>query len=394
MDCSRVRELLSDYLEDALADRDRAAVAAHLDGCASCAAEAAGLSETIALLSALPRETAPPELLGRVMEGIERGAAGTSRRRKPAAFARVKIPVEAAAAVFLLLLVYGSQRGMPVRPVLPPGESGGPQSTATAAPNAAPALPASPPLAAAPPPPAAPLLAGASRSPRTSATGSPAAATAEKFSRAARGRAPSAPTAPGAEEVAAAATRADSGAAGFATVPAKPEAGEPAAGSRVEGPSATFARPAPAAPVAPPPPPGVTIVSAAVGAGAVSDRETMEPTILAAPPSRLFKAVPYGREVTLEVASAERGGIEERIVAAAQRLGGGAHPGIALRAERAQPLLPGAVRVHLPRDASGAFLDALRDLGTIPPEGLPGAADFPAGPDPDTVSYTVRIRVR
>ena len=388
MDCDRVRELLSDYLEEALADGDRAAVAAHLDGCARCAAEAAGLSETIALLSALPAEKAPPELLGRVMAEIGRDAAGTPDGGKRLTLPRFKIPVEAAAAVFLLLLVYGIQRGMPVRTALPRGGNDSPQTAATPIPEAVPAQPGASPLPGTPP------------SPRLAAKERRAVATPEKIVRTDPGRAPSAApeSAPAPERAVlpAATARADSSAGGPSPGAAKREAGEFAAEARGAASAMNTGRAGPAAPAAPPAQAlaGVTVLPAVAAAGPSPDEEPVAPKVFAAPPSRMFKSVPYGREVTLEVVSAEREGIEERIVAAAQRFGGGVHPGIALRAERAQPLLPGAVRVHLPRDSAGAFLDALNEIGTIPPEGMPAGSDLPAGPVPGTVSYTVRIRVR
>jgi len=125
-----------------------------------------------------------------------------------------------------------------------------------------------------------------------------------------------------------------------------------------------------------------------------SEEEAIEPKVFAAPPSRLLKPLPYGREVTIDVTPAEREGIEGKIVAEAERLGGGAHPGAPFRPESAQPPLAGAVRVHLPAEAAGAFLDALKTLGTISPEGMPAAVDLPAGPSPGVAAYTVRIRVR
>ncbi len=370
MDCERARELLSDYVEEALADADRAAVAAHLDGCPACAAEAAGLAETITLLSALPAEKAPPELLGRVMDGIARETAGMPGAVKPASLPRFRLPVEAAAAVIILLLVYGIQRGMPVRSALT-GSAGGSSHTA-----------------------AAPLPAPApTSSPRFAGNGPPAAAAPEKASRAAAER-----RTPRAQENAdrpALEARLEPGAAAPPPDAAKAEIPEPGAvQASVLGMSA--ARPAPATPVAAPAPalPGVTVLPAAIAERVSTDAAPVEPRMFAAPPSRVLKALPYGREVTLEVAAGERGGIEERIAAAAQRFGGGIHPGIGLRAERVNALLPGAVRVHLPRDSADAFLEALKGLGTIPPDGMPASADFPAGPSAEIVSYTVRIRVR
>lgn len=372
MDCNRVRELFSDYLEEGLADGERAAVAAHLGACARCAAEAKGLAETIALLAALPREKAPPELLDRLMSGIERETAGQAGRRRLFTAGRIRIPLEAAAAVLLLALVYGVQREMPARSGPPAGEGGAPRATATAVPDA------SPPVAARPR-----LARDAAKERSIVARGAEAPRPAEDKASVA---APTGATEPAPLPAAAAESRA------AAVLPAGPETesrgAEAEAGRETAAPHAAPARPAPKVLPASQLPPAVT------AARVSSAAETIEPKAFAAPPSRMLKALPFGREVTLEVASADRAGIEERIVAAAQRLGGGAHPGAASDADAPQPFLPASVRVHVPAVSAVAFLDALKELGTIPPEGMPASVDLPAGPAPGVAAYTVRIRVR
>ncbi|MGE5190590.1 MAG: zf-HC2 domain-containing protein [Gemmatimonadota bacterium] len=331
MECDRIRDLLSDYLEDGLDAGDRDVVAAHLGACARCAAEARGLSETIALLASLPRETAPPELLDRVMDGIERESARRPGRGRVVSPRRARIPVEAAAAVFLLVLVYAIQRGMPARPVLRAGEGGAPATTAGPVRDVLPAVP----------------IASRAAPPESRAAGpAPAAAKADS--------------------------------------PVAVVDADGAASARYAVPSYPAARALPVSQL----PPSVT------AARVSSAEEAIEPKVFAAPPSRMLKALPFGREVTLEVASGDREGIEERIVAAAERLGGAGHPGPARGADGAQPLRSAAVRVHLPAASAGAFLEALKGLGTIPPEGMPAAVDLPAGPTPGLAAYTVRIRVR
>jgi hypothetical protein len=121
-------------------------------------------------------------------------------------------------------------------------------------------------------------------------------------------------------------------------------------------------------------------------------RDAQEGRAFAAPPSRLLRPVPFGREVLLEVSPGTREGVEERIAAAARRLGGGTE-----RSDRASAGATdgaAAVRVLVPEPSAAAFLEELRRLGTIPPEGVPSAVDVPSGPHPGTVAYTVRIRVR
>lgn len=361
MNCDRVRDFLSDYLKEELAENDRAGVAAHLDGCARCAAEAEGLAQTLALLSALPRESAPPELLDRVVKGIEREAAAGRTRNRLFALPRVRIPVEAAAAVFLIVLVYGIQKGMPPRSGIP--EEGGGNPPATSVPT-----PVAPPL-----PDALPAARSAAKEP-------PAAATGRVASRPIPERA--SPLAPMADSEGATppagSLRAESGDAGLPPASANTESRGPAAPIGRAAPPISAA---PAFPVAP-------------AARVSSAEEAIEPKVFAAPPSRMLRPVPFGREVTLEVTPAEREGVEAKIVAAAERLGGGAHPGVDSRADGARPPLPGVIRVHLPAESAGAFLDALKSLGTIPPEGMPAAVDLPAGPSPGIAAYTVRLRVR
>ncbi len=378
MDCDRIRGLLSDYLEEELPEGDRAAVAAHLGECPRCTAELAALAETIALLSALPREKAPPELLHRVMSRIERENAGSRGWR--GAFSRVKLPVEAAAAVFLVVLVYGIQREISVRTALPGGAGGARREAAVPAPDARAALPDAPRRAVRP---------GDER---------PAAARRERAARPVEDRvSPAAPIAEPARETslakkesAEARDAAPSHADGMAR---SLEAAAPR-GRAALVPLGAPASPEPPAPPAAPALPGATILPAAAAVPVSSGDVTIEAKMFSAPPSRVLRPVPYGREVTLEVTSAERAGLEEKIVAAAQRLGGGLDPGAAPRAEAAQPHVAGAVRVLLPAGHADAFLDALKDLGTIPTEGMPAAADLPAGPSPGVAAYTVRIRVR
>jgi hypothetical protein len=122
---------------------------------------------------------------------------------------------------------------------------------------------------------------------------------------------------------------------------------------------------------------------------ASTDSERIVPV---APP-RPLSTHPYGREIVLDVKPEGREGVEERIAGTALRLGG-----IVERIERErEPARNGAVgtvRVILPEAATVGFLDELRRIGSVPAEGLPAAIDAPQSPDPGTVAYTVRVRVR
>ena len=63
MDCSRVRRLLEEYFEGTLPARRREEVAAHLSGCAECAAELGQIEKVAAALAAAPLVEPRAELL-------------------------------------------------------------------------------------------------------------------------------------------------------------------------------------------------------------------------------------------------------------------------------------------------------------------------------------------
>jgi len=97
MDCSVVRDKLAEYQLGGLEQDERAAVAAHLSGCAACRAELEALSRLDALLPAMEPLTAPAELWA----GIE---ARLQPRRNPwwQWAAQWPRPALAAAAMFMI----------------------------------------------------------------------------------------------------------------------------------------------------------------------------------------------------------------------------------------------------------------------------------------------------
>jgi hypothetical protein len=121
--------------------------------------------------------------------------------------------------------------------------------------------------------------------------------------------------------------------------------------------------------------------------------DSLPSRVFAAPPSRLLRPLPYGRDVVLDVVPERRDGAEDRIAAAALRLGGIVER-IELRRGQTPEGASETVRVVLPEAAAARFLEELDRIGTIPPEGKPAATDLPAGPRTGTVAYAVRIRVR
>jgi anti-sigma factor RsiW len=73
--CREVVELLSDHIDDALAPRERARVAAHLRTCPDCALYLAQLRTTIGALGRLRQDGDPRPILDRIV------AASRGRRR-------------------------------------------------------------------------------------------------------------------------------------------------------------------------------------------------------------------------------------------------------------------------------------------------------------------------
>lgn len=356
MECDRILELLPGHLDGSMEERQETEVEAHLRDCPRCAAEEEALKETLALLRNLPPEKAPPELL----EGVRRKIAAETQQAAAGkglfASSRVRIPLEAAAAVLLFLLVYGIQKQIPVkdRPAPPPAR------VETASPSeGAPEAKAGtrkPPLAARNP---VGQMAPMERTAGDTGRAEPAADRSE------------------------------------------------AAGPGKEAPMEAKERTAEAPHAAKASLPTVPATRVSTGAESVVPRVREEERaeapapfrVFAAPPSRLLRPMPHGREVILEVAASLRPGLEERIVRVVEGFGGsirrewhfhGTPSGVAGAA-----LVPeGPMRVQLPADSADPFLAELRKLGTIPLEGMPARMDLPAGPTPDIVAYTIRIRVR
>lgn len=367
MECERIQDLLSDSLDGSLPESGRAEVSAHLRECRSCAQTAEGLEHTIRLLRNLPPLKAPPELLERIRRETAMAAPAKPLWKKLFLPAHVKIPIEAAAAILLFLLVYGIQKGE--RP------------------------------AVSPPPPSARMETPAPPAAKSAEPAEKGTANAPAPSRTARAYPPARP-APEPDSARRVATREGRDRSGLAPR-AERRYGRPH--DAVPGPLAagSSASPEPRAQATMPVVPAQRVSTSAERIEPVlpqkdaAEREAPM-RMLAAPPSRVLHPVPYGREVMLVVTAAELAGLEERIVEAARRRGGSQvrEPAAGSAAAEGKTAIPEAVRIQMPAESAEPFLSDLRTIGTIPPEGTPGWADLPAGPAPGTVLYTVRIRVR
>jgi hypothetical protein len=360
MECRKAQDRMSDFRDGTLDTREAAAVAAHLMGCGECAAVAESLDAVRERLRGLSPAPAPPELLPRVLAAVEAESGNAGAASAPAGAAarrsflsRFRVPIEAAAAVLLIASVYWYQHAAPPVPGPPPVPT-------VQAPKTAPRSDVSPdasPDAAKGSPSVAPLP---PMRPKTARDESPAAAKPREWTAA---DLPSVP-----------AVRASSNSERIVPVapPAEPESKrEEAAGAGAGSPAFEGGR----------------------GVDAVRTREAEPPLVFAAPPSRLHRPLPYGRDVSLNVEPGDRAGVEDRIVAAAIRLGGLVEQ-IEREGGSGTGGAPGMVRVVLPGAAAAGFLEELGRIGTVPTGGAPEAVDLPAGPRPGTVAYAVRIRVR
>jgi hypothetical protein len=377
MDCRDALERLSDHQDGALDSAAAEAVGTHLRECAGCAEAARSLAAVREGLRRLPPVTAPPDLMARVREAVAREG-GASLPNSPGAaapsgvrslFSRLRIPLEAAAAVLLVASIWWYQRGAPTQPATqsPPAPAGTAVPAPEAVPDSSPRPPGkiaksperesplarkpveTPPPAGAPKPDVPPP---ASATPGKAEVASLPTGTPEPK---ARDWSP-------AELPAAPALRASSESARI--VPG--EAGPPAAAGAPEGRGGAT----PGVPKGTTPAPG--------------------PRILAAPQSRPLRTLPYGREIVLDVTQESREGAGDRVAVAARRLGGSVE-----RVERDPSGVDVvAVRVLLPEPAAPAFLAEVERIGKVPPEGKPAESEIPAGPTRGTVAYTVRIRVR
>lgn len=356
MDCSQARDLLSDFQDGTMDEAAAAGLAAHLRGCGECAGAEASLLAVRELLRGLPPDPAPPELLARVHAAIEAedrdagahpvtGGAGAARPF----LSRFRVPIEAAAAVLLVASVYWYQKA-PAPTVRPPA------ATVARAPEATPPMDISPKAVKAPP--SFPLTAKAEAVKTPPSRSIAAKAEAVKAL-------PSRPIAVKEEAASAPVTASE-------TAPS-PRVPRTWAAEGLPSVPAYFA----------------STNSERVGSAEPDGGAGIRVARSFAPPSRLLRPLPYGRDIVVDVDPESREGAEDRIAEAALRLGG-----IFERVDRGDEAAPGSVRVILPVFAAARFVEEMGRIGTIPPEGKPTATGPPAGPRPGTVAYTVRVRVR
>lgn len=116
MECKRIQELLSPYLDKNLTEKEIALVEEHLRACPRCPQELERLKRTVHLVSSL-EEVEPPESF---LSEIHRKLKAKSRRRR--FFDKlffplpVKLPLEALAAVLIAVVIVSLNRPYPPGP--------------------------------------------------------------------------------------------------------------------------------------------------------------------------------------------------------------------------------------------------------------------------------------
>jgi len=117
MECSRINELFSEYIDGILDEQTRRSVDEHLAGCRVCAEELRELRDCVGMLGSLGKVRAPADFLEKVHARIEldEKASWLSRIKSRLSFRRcIRIPLEvaglAAAALLVVFIHQGAKR--------------------------------------------------------------------------------------------------------------------------------------------------------------------------------------------------------------------------------------------------------------------------------------------
>jgi hypothetical protein len=105
LECTRVRELISEYIDETLDAEVRAAVEEHVSACMGCKEELTKVSALVDELGSLGPVKAPGDLLEKIHERMDLGYGFHRIVRKLFVPFRIKIPLEFAGAVVVAILV-------------------------------------------------------------------------------------------------------------------------------------------------------------------------------------------------------------------------------------------------------------------------------------------------
>lgn len=110
MDCSRIKELLSEYADQALDLNTNEIVREHLSSCKACSEELAALRNCVKNISSLQQVKVPEDFLQKVHERIERRFEFEKIIRRLFVPLKVKIPLEFAGVLAVVVLVIAVNR--------------------------------------------------------------------------------------------------------------------------------------------------------------------------------------------------------------------------------------------------------------------------------------------
>lgn len=105
MECAKIKELLSEYIDDVLDSQRKTRVEEHLKRCQACSAELASLKAYIEEMTALKEVKAPADFLVKVHQRLRKPIGVEKTFRLLFVPARVKIPLELALVAALVILV-------------------------------------------------------------------------------------------------------------------------------------------------------------------------------------------------------------------------------------------------------------------------------------------------
>jgi len=106
MKCAGIKEILSQYIDGMLGDRERAALEEHLSTCENCREELDSLRALVQELGALEPVKAPADFLGKIHERLAQPSLFKRLFHKLFVRFPIKIPLQLAAAVAAAFLVF------------------------------------------------------------------------------------------------------------------------------------------------------------------------------------------------------------------------------------------------------------------------------------------------
>ncbi|MBW2064728.1 MAG: zf-HC2 domain-containing protein [Deltaproteobacteria bacterium] len=106
MECEAIRQYLSEYVDGALDDETRTLVDKHLPGCKGCREELEALKSLVSELGSIESVEPPEDFLDQLHARMDRPSCLSRIMRKLFVPMRIKIPLELAGAVAVLVLVF------------------------------------------------------------------------------------------------------------------------------------------------------------------------------------------------------------------------------------------------------------------------------------------------